>query len=140
MCEIENVITMGFLFVMSIVDIKKKVVPFWILLLMSISIVILRILAVEDTWHSTFGGIAIGLLFFVISKVTKEAIGYGDSWVILLIGLIKGMLCCIEIVLSASFGASIFSIIYSMINGWKRKHTVPFMPFLTAAYLGAIVL
>lgn len=86
------------------------------------------------------GGLLIGLLFLGISKLTKEAVGYGDSWLILSLGIYVGATRLLEILCVASFLASIFSILYCMWHGWSKKHTLPYIPFITIAYLGGRIL
>lgn len=140
MWKITDGILMIFLFVASWIDIKKKQLPFLLLLIMSFATLILRIFWMEDTLRSTIGGIFIGLLFWGISKFTQESIGYGDSWIIILLGIYLGGMRTLEIVFIASVGVSIFSIMICVRCGWKRNKTVPFVPFLTAAYLGVVLL
>ena len=139
MCKIGYLVIAGFLLVISVIDVKKKQLPIWLLIIMSLLIVILRMVCIEDTWCSTIGGIAVGVVFFVIGKLTKEAIGYGDCWIILLLGIVLGGMKIVEVVLSASFTASLFSIAYCIKKGWDKEYAIPFAPFLTIAYLGVML-
>ena len=84
------------------------------------------------------GGIGIGILFFIVSKVTKEAIGYGDSWLILLLGLYLGASKVLQLLFAASLGAAVVSLFYLWKYHWKRNATLPFVPFLVLAYLGVM--
>ena len=86
------------------------------------------------------GGVAVGLLFFGISKVTKEAVGYGDSWLVTILGMYLGGRRLLEVILTATVLAGIFSLIFCVFQGWDRKRSIPFVPFLTVAYLGVVLL
>lgn len=128
------------LMTVSISDIRKKEIPVVSLILMSVSLLILRIFVLNTTWEATLGGIVVGVLFFAISRLTREAIGYGDSWVILFLGICLGGVVTIQILFWASFMTSVFSIIKCIRHGWNRKQTLPFLPFLTVAYIGVVML
>ena len=140
MCKIGYLVIAGFLLVISVIDVKKKQLPIWLLIIMSLFVAVFRMGYIEDTWGSTIGGIAMGAAFFVAGKLTKEAIGYGDSWIILLLGIVLGGMKIVEVVLTASFTASLFSIAYCIKKGWKKEYAIPFAPFLTMAYLGVMLL
>lgn len=140
MCEVENWTMLLALMTVSISDIRKKEIPVVSLILMSVSLLILRIFVLNTTWEATLGGIVVGVLFFAISRLTREAIGYGDSWVILFLGICLGGVVTIQILFWASFMTSVFSIIKCIRHGWNRKQTLPFLPFLTVAYIGVVML
>lgn len=140
MCEVVKWIEILFLTVISVWDIRKKEIPFIALLMMSGVMILARIFLIDESIVSTLGGILVGILFFAMSKCTGESIGYGDSWIILLLGIYLGGKKIVELVLIASFVACVFSLICCAKNGWKRKQTIPFVPFLTIAYLGVVML
>ena len=87
----------------------------------------------------TAGGIIIGMLFLLISKYTKEQIGYGDSWMILNLGIYLGLwdiLSMLGIVFGTCFIFSCLGLALKKINRYTR---IPFYPFLMLGYAGAIV-
>lgn len=140
MCKIADCVIMAFLTIMGIYDVKKREIPFLMLFTMSIVTVVFRFFCVEDGLWSTIAGLVIGLAFFVASRITGEAIGYGDSWIITLLGIYMGGMNLLEVILAASLGVGIFSIVCSIKNGWNRKQSFPFVPFLAASYLGVVLL
>lgn len=140
MCKIADGIIMIFLGLAGIIDWKTKQIPLLVLIKMGLCILLFRLLIVDVSLKETICGIVIGLLFFIMGRVTKEAIGYGDCWVIFMLGVYCGGFKVIQIVLTASLGSAIVSIIYCIRNGWKRKYEIPFMPFMAAAYMGVVLL
>lgn len=81
-----------------------------------------------------------GVVFLAVGWITKEAIGYGDGWGLVILGIIKGGQELIPVV----FGAFLLSGIYGL---WKlivvrasRYETMPFYPFLLAASVGVSLL
>lgn len=90
----------------------------------------------ENQWKSIIGGMLIGIIFFVISKCSKEAIGYGDSWMILNLGLVFGLwktLLLLEIAFCVCF---VFSFAGLLIKRLKRKTRIAFFPFLMIGCIG----
>lgn len=140
MCQIAEILVALFLLIIGYKDWKSKQISCLLLAAMTVAIIALRFIVVKDTIWSTLGGVAIGIFFLALSKCTRESVGYGDSWLISLLGIFLGGKTLLEIVLLATFFASLFSIIYCIRRGWNKKYTVPFVPFLAAAYIGVMFL
>lgn len=140
MCEIGNVLVAFVLGMVAYRDWRTKQISCLSIFAMAILVLVLRIVLVEDTVWSTLGGIAIGAVFFLISKCSKESVGYGDCFLILLLGIFVGGRTLVEIVLVAMLLTGLFSIGVCMVRGWKKNHTIPFAPFLTLAYIGVVFL
>lgn len=140
MCEVEHSLVAILLVAMAYRDWRTKRVSCLSLVLMAVLVLVLRIVFVKDTIWSTLGGVAVGISFFFISKYSRESVGYGDSWLILLLGIFVGGKMIMEIIFVASFLAALFSIGYGLVRGWNRKNTIPFIPFLAAAYVGVALL
>ena len=88
---------------------------------------------------SILGGIAIGLFFVYLSYITEEKIGYGDSWLIGILGVYLGGTELLELMLIASLAASVCSLGYCACHGWNRNHTLPFIPFMLVAFVGVLL-
>ena len=138
MCAVANGIILGFLIYCGMSDWKTKELPVNILVLFSISTGILTLICQEETLGMRIGGAAVGLLFFFISKATREALGYGDSWIVLLLGVYLGAEKLLWLLLIASFLAGLCALFQMGKNKWKREATMPFVPFLAIGYLGVI--
>ena len=81
-----------------------------------------------------------GAIFWLISKYTNQAIGYGDSWLLGNMGIYLGGISMLEVATTAFFLTGLVSLAGIVIKQWKKNVTVPCVPFLTAAYLGVIML
>ena len=140
MCGIIDWIMLSLLLACSVTDWKRKRIPLYLLLIMSVIVIVSVIICpVENIWLRV-GGAALGIVFFLISKVTKEAIGYGDSWLILLLGIYLGGIRALQVLFAASVLAAVVSLFYLWVRRFKRSATLPFVPFLALAFLGAMVL
>ena len=85
-------------------------------------------------------GAMAGGIFLFVGWISRQSIGYGDGWVLVILGIMKGISGLIPVVL----GAFLFSGVYGL---WKlfflkeeRNSTMPFLPFLWMASLGVKIL
>lgn len=139
MCRLADWSVFILLGIAGMIDWKKREVPIWLLLIMSVVILFFGIFCEEvDIWYRLAGAL-LGAGFFVVSKFTKEAVGYGDSWLILILGIHMGILDVLQVLFAASLMAAIFAIFYLWRHRWKRSETLPFVPFLAIAYAGVMV-
>lgn len=71
-------------------------------------------------------GIGVGVLFLLVSKVTEEAIGYGDSVAIMILGGYLGFWKVVGVLAAAFFTSGVCSVILAFRG---RVKTMPFFPF-----------
>lgn len=128
---------------MSLKDLKEKKVSLCRLVVFAgISFVLfgLRISCASQTelsWicQDVLAGIIVGGVFLGISFLSRESIGYGDSWVIFLLGVQLGCEWLIELLWIAVAGLFFYAV-WKWIKGEADKNTrIPFFPFLLAGYL-----
>lgn len=140
MCKIADLVVFVLLAVCSISDCRKKTIPYVLLLGLGVTVIAFGFLDNGVSLRMRMGGVMLGALFLFISKCTKEAIGYGDSWTFLFLGIHMGIMKVLGVVFIAAFMAAVFSVFFLWKYHWKRQTTLPFIPFLTISYLGAILL
>ena len=140
MCQIENWVMFLLLVMCSVSDFKKKTMPAVLLIVFSITVLGFVIFGDSVGVRLRVGGAVLGILFLLISKCTKEAIGYGDSWLILFLGIQLGYLEAISVLFAASLLAAVASLFILWKCNWKRDTSLPFVPFLCISYLGAMLL
>ncbi len=140
MCEVVKWLIFAMLGMAGIIDAKKREIPLWLLVVMSMAVGVY----VLCSWNTDMGyrlaGAGLGIFFFGVSKVTREAVGYGDSWVILLLGIQLGIMQALQILFVASILAAVFAVFYLWKQNWNRNVTLPFLPFLAISYIGVSVL
>ena len=91
MWKVSQIICFGALAGMSVTDVMFRKVPRELLILGGIGAVLYQCIFRDmDIWL-LLGGAGVGCVFLLLSKVTEEGIGYGDSWGILVLGLYMGM-------------------------------------------------
>lgn len=85
-------------------------------------------------------GGGVGILFLVISRATGEAFGYGDSILIIVMGSFVGFWDILCLLMGAFSMAAVFSAVMMIRRRFSRKSSFPFVPFLTAAYIGGMII
>lgn len=129
-----------FLTICALIDIRKRQIPVWLLILASVCLSIFRILHWRESTIVWLGGIAVGIVFLIVSKLTDEALGYGDSWMILLLGIYLGVWDLLWLLSIAFLLSAIMAAIVLFKNKWSRKAAFPFVPFLAVSYMGVLCL
>lgn len=140
MCQIADWMVLALLVACAICDWKWREIPLYLLIVMSVDVLILAIGCGGLRLGLRLGGALVGVLFFLIGKCTKEAIGYGDSWLMLLLGVYLGAMQLLQLLLIASVVAGVMSLFFLWKKRWKKTVAIPFVPFLVVGYLGVVFL
>ena len=107
----------------------------WLCILNIVAAIMLHTIFRDISGKFLIEGAIIGGIFLIISVVTREKIGYGDSLVFLAIGLIMGGERCFVIIFWSFLLCSIFSLVAIILKKTTFKSTVAFMPFVLAGAL-----
>lgn len=140
MCKIADLIVFVLLVACSVSDWRKKTIPYASLVVLGMAVLALAVLCDATSTRMRISGALMGIMFLLISKCTHEAIGYGDSWILLLLGVHMGLLKVLNVLSVAAVLAAVVSLFFLWKCHWKRQATLPFVPFLTVSYLGVILL
>lgn len=132
-----RMIIMLFLAIGSYCDIKTRKLPMGFLLLFAGVGLCLNLMWKYQNMETLVWGVGFGVMFFVISKVTKEAIGCGDAWGILILGILEGGRKTVPIVFAAFVFSSVYGLYKMLTSKMKKRDSMPFFPFMFFAVLGA---
>lgn len=125
---------------LAVMDIKWKKLSI-ALLLSGIIFVVAGFLCGRDIHMILLAaGAGAGIVFLIVSRVTKEAFGYGDSLLILIMGGFVGFWNILLLLVMAFTMAALFSVFMLIRKKFHRKSSFPFVPFLTAAYIGGMLI
>lgn len=133
--EISQMICLGILVIISVIDTKWRKIPVCILAGMIIGALAYQCFWCKGDIVLIVGGIAVGGVFLIVSRITKEGMGYGDSLGILGLGIYLGLWKLLEILAGAFFLLALSGIFVLAAKRMSRKCALPFYPFLTAAYM-----
>ncbi len=126
------------LFLESVIDIKKKQV--WIGFPILASGVGVFCGISEDTLSLQELGLELGItiIFWIISKVSKEAIGMGDVWVIGSILLVTGVMEGMGVLFLAFLLAAVYGGVLWIGKKKGKDKMFPFVPFLFLGTVGGV--
>ena len=133
-----NVIMGVYLISLSYSDMKRRKLSVGVIVLGFLSALVFQAITGIESWRAA-GGILTGFLFMGISRLTEEKIGYGDSLLIIVLGTFLGMWKLLILLLGAFGLAAAVSILLMIKRKFTRKSMIPFVPFLTVAYMGEML-
>lgn len=132
---IGRLVCMGYLMGLSIVDIRLRHIPELMLGMGSVLAAGYSILSREVPLALCAWGLLLGTAFVGVSRITKEAVGYGDSWIVCILGVYLGIwkLLLLLAAAFAALGAAAMAVL--VLRKWSRKASLPAIPFITAGYI-----
>ena len=137
--DMSRLVCLGFLVWVSVLDIRTRKIPDWLLIPGSILAAAYCILAGNVPIELYIAGLLAGVGFLMVSKFTKEALGYGDSWILCITGTYLGIWKLIEMLLAAWLLLAIAAMVCLTWKKWSRKAALPLAPFLTAGYVIMVI-
>ncbi|MCL2865250.1 MAG: prepilin peptidase [Lachnospiraceae bacterium] len=136
--EIGSILISLYLILLSYFDIRQKKVSIKMLGMGMIFISLLSILGLlyrEMDGLLALFGLVVGIGFLIFSKLSREAFGYGDSILILMLGVYLGFWQIMYVLLFAFLLSALFSIGFMIWKGISKKVSIPFIPFLAISYM-----
>ena len=126
------------LMVLSIIDQKWMKIPISILISMALGLIFYHLIWTADLMVPTSGFIVgIGFIAFVVGLnwliFHKQTMGYGDLIMVAILGAWLGTIQIFLTIFLASILALLAFLIYSIIKGFSRSKSLPFVPFLSIA-------
>ena len=129
-----------FLGICAVYDGLERTIPLSVVWLGIIAALVLHIqgLGGNEIWQSAALSVIPGVIFWVLSYVTGEKVGYGDGWVLIMIGLYMGLWKCLLILVVGLIFSSMIVLILLMLRKVSREYQLPFVPFLLLG-MGVVV-
>lgn len=78
-----------------------------------------------------------GILLLLLGKLSREAVGYGDGSIVLVMGFYLTFWELLGILAVASILAALWAT--GLLFSGRAGHTIPFVPFLLAGFLGEML-
>ena len=125
---------LGMLGICSIEDIRKKEIQSVRVLCFGIGGILLHLWQRNHSLYSMLGGIAVGAAVIILSLVSGGIIGIGDGLVLCVAGIYIGGINTMRLLLTGLFLSSLYALVLLFMHRKRRKDTIPFIPFLLAAF------
>ena len=121
-----------FLAVCAVFDGLRKQIPLVVVWLGILTAICLRINGImgEESVTAALLSLIPGMGFFLLSFLTREKVGYGDGWVLMMIGLFSGFSRCFLILLIGLLLESMAAVVLLLLKKKHRDKEIPFSPFM----------
>ena len=83
---------------------------------------------------SVLGGVAVGIVLYIFSIISKEMLGKGDALMIMAVGVYLGFSNTLLLVWISSIIAALVGGIYLLVTKKNIREEIPFVPFLLTGY------
>lgn len=129
-----------FLAVCAVFDGIWKRIPIAVVWLGILTALLLRLEGAmgETSWLAVGLSVTPGIMFLLLSFISGEKVGYGDGWVLFMIGAFLGAGRCFLILLAALMAESFLVHILLAFGKIHRDGEIPFVPFLLLG-MGVVV-
>ena len=151
--ELNIFILLIFLTAASIWDLKERCIPVWVFVLTAIGIVFLELGCMTNEIFGNgdvagrmfvigkrilpekLGGMAVGLILLIISKLTRGQIGEGDGITFLITGFSLGFENNFLLLLESLLLSFMWSLMLMLFKKINLKTSLPFLPFILTAFI-----
>lgn len=134
-----RVVVMGMLALCSAEDIKKKRIRLNPLLAFGILGIFFHMLWRMQSIGDLLLGMTVGVLLLFLSVLTGGKIGMGDAVLLIVTGIYLGLRQNLELFFYGLLMCSMWALGLLILRKKSRKDSIPFVPFLLAAYMGMLV-
>ncbi len=133
MSALINITALSLLITCTYYDLRFRKLP--LLALIAFGIVIFMVIGLDGSLFSRaiFLRIIPGTIFLILAFMTKQAVGYGDGIIIILLGLSLGLKRCVTVVFTGLILSSVVSVFILLMKKGSRQTRLPFVPFLLIA-------
>lgn len=128
-------------------DLNRRSIALWVYIVYGVIAFLFKILLVWGDftlWMEMGKSMAVGIIICMISRLTKGAVGEGDGWFFVVMGIYLGLWDNITLLLYGLLFCSLFSlgiIMWGIImNVDVSKKRLPFLPFLLAPGIWLVML
>ena len=132
-------VVMGMLTLCSAEDIKRKQIRLNPVLIFGILGIFLHMLFRMQSIENILLGMSVGVVLLFLSVLTGGRIGMGDAVLLIVTGIYLGLEKNLELFFCGLLLCSMWALGLMVLRKKNRKDSIPFVPFLLAAYMGMLV-
>lgn len=127
-----EVLLFFFLGICAVFDGMEKKVPLAVIWLGIITAIVLHKEGIigDRSWWDMGMAVLPGMIFWMLSLVTYEKVGYGDGWMLVMIGLFTGLWKCFLILMVGLVSESLSVLVLLAFRRISKDRQIPFAPFL----------
>lgn len=142
------IILTNFLFLISYVDYKEKIISnkyILTLLIIRVLLISVELIIVKSQVHYTIlqytlGAIVGGLIFLLPRFFVKNSVGMGDVKLVSIVGFYLGIDKIITIIIVSLFMSLIYFFIMFILKKFSKEKLVAYAPFITLSFIICTIL
>lgn len=131
------VLTGIYLVIMAVIDRRTKKIPVIPGVVCMGMVSLLQIVDGKEP-GAWVPGIFVGIMLYMVSRISRGKIGSGDALVYVVTGLVLGFARNLELLLFSLLMASFVALLLVVVRRVGRNYAIPFVPF-TAVAFGMVV-
>lgn len=123
-------------------DIKSRYIPLIPTTIISVVIIVIQFINIpfgNTDFFSLIISFIPGIIMILISFLSRESIGYGDSILLSLCCICIGTVNSFFLITCAFIYSAIFSL-FLLLKGRKKNETIPFIPFIFLSLISVIII
>lgn len=128
-------IVFGTLTICTISDMVRRKIHISVLVAFGFLGLIYRLLSNDMSWQMLLGGIGLGLLFVLVSVISREQLGMGDAILLLDCGIFLGFWQLLALIWVASLLAGMTGFVFMFWLKKSKNYRIPFAPYILLGYL-----
>lgn len=127
-----KILLFGLLGICAVYDGIHKEIPLVIVWLGIAAAIVLHIqgLSGNRTWWEAALSLIPGAAFWMLGFITGGKVGYGDGWILIMIGLFVGAWKCCLTLMVGLISSSLMVLVLLAVQKVSGNHQLPFAPFL----------
>lgn len=138
--NIREGILLAFLGLNTVSDIRSKKILVWSAWVFGLFGLVYGFVGNELSILQGLVALLPGIIFLIISKITKESMGYGDGMIVLVMGIYISIQKLVGSLMIALIFAAAWSMILLVFFKKKKHEEFPFVPFVLLGYLGGMLI
>ncbi|MBR3241363.1 MAG: prepilin peptidase [Parasporobacterium sp.] len=135
-----KILLLIFLFLAAFSDVRCGEISLLLVGAEFITGVFFRLVLEKSNIFELLCGCIPGCVFLLFSWLTKQAVGYGDSAMLVSTGVFLGLTRTLLLLGLSFLAAGLFAAVKLIFYKMKRKEELPFLPFLLTGYLGLLAI
>ena len=132
-------LTIVFLCLLSVSDIRTKTIPGWAAPAFGIAVGILHLFVPGMTFLQCLAGLIPGVCLLLVSLAFRSGVGCGDACTLMACGAALGAERAFAALTAAFVFCAVFCVILLLRKKIRRSDCIPFLPFLASSHIVMLI-
>lgn len=126
---------LAFLGIGAFSDMRRQTIPIWLIIAGAAAGGIVKIFEHDADVIAILLSVIPGAFLLLFAFLTKEKIGYGDGWMIMVTGVFLGLLNNLILLVFALVIFTVYQLAMILAKKATKKSRAPFVPFILISFI-----